>query len=458
MKSPIFLVLAFLSLLFFSCSDDLTYIGSQIQPEGDKIVYDTATVSLSTENYYPDFIYSRPDSVLLGTFKDNFYGRLYADILAQVQPPIDFSYPAGSVADSAKVILYYYTWFGDTYSPMQVNIYEMNQGNTFSYTQAYKSNINVADYCDRSVKIGSRIFTAKDAVIVRSDTTTMEFPLTNSFVQRFSPVLTKKYTDSNANEFQQFFNGLYITTDFGSASMLNIRGVVLRYYFHYTYQTKAVDGVTDSTAIVKTYVNYPSNSEVRMVNRFQLPDRESLKSNFEADDQVNYLSSPSNIYTKISLPFSTLKSKLNVGSKTLLINRANLRVDINEIDNTDYAQKTAYNLLLVKQEAYDRFFRTRELPSDTCAILASYTYETDSITNKKNYYYSFDIAGIITNELKNSPNSESLNFMLVPVTLQYNGSSSVIAVKEENLMRVVKLNSGKNKTRPMKVSLVYSGF
>ena len=42
---------------------------------------------------------------------------------------VDVLVSANAVPDSAKLIMYYYSWFGDKYSPMEVNIYEMNKEN-----------------------------------------------------------------------------------------------------------------------------------------------------------------------------------------------------------------------------------------------------------------------------------------------------------------------------------------
>ncbi|MBP1675567.1 MAG: hypothetical protein H6Q20_126 [Bacteroidetes bacterium] len=460
MKSYSYLLFAILMLLTFSCTDGITDTGSQIQPEGDKISVDTATVYLETENYFPEFMYSRPDSFLLGTFVDPFYGTTYADILAQVQPPLDFSYPAGAQADSAKLVMYYYNWFGHQYSPMEVNVYKMNKGLTFNYTNAYRSDIDVSLYTDRTERIGKKSFSAKDAVIIRPDTTAIEIKLTDSFVQNFSSVLSKRYTQSNQSEFQSFFNGIYVTTNFGTASMLYLRGLAIKYYFHYSYITKDIKG-QDSTAYVNSYVPYPANSEVRQVNRFQHPDRESLKATYNADDQVTYLSSPTNIYTKVSVPLRKLGMQLKVNDKILLLNRAKLRVDVNELNEDDLAQPITSRMLLVKESAYNRFFQKHELPSDTCAILTSYSSETDEDTEEVNYYYSFDLAGLIINEIRNKDVNdlpETMNFILMPVTLQYNGSSSVIEVKPQNLMSATKINSGKHKTKPMKIDVVYSKF
>jgi hypothetical protein len=115
-----------------------------------------------------------------------------------------------------------------------------NRCNIFNYSQVYSSNIKPDDYVDPANKVllGSRIFTAKDAVIPRSDTTAIAFNLSSDFVKRFSDNMLPRVfndkesdTENNVTKFHKLFNGMYITTDFGSASMIYVRSIVMRYYF-----------------------------------------------------------------------------------------------------------------------------------------------------------------------------------------------------------------------------------
>ncbi|MBN2767136.1 MAG: DUF4270 domain-containing protein [Paludibacteraceae bacterium] len=467
MKFQSFFIVILLSVLAFACTDDYTDIGSAIQLPGDTIIVDAKSLNLQTENIMLNSIYSRPDSFLLGTFVDNISntGTTYADIFAQFMPPVDFSYPEGSKADSIKLFMYYYSWFGDQYSPMQVNLYEMNKGNIFNYSQAYQSNLKPEDYVDPNNKIllGSRIFTAKDAVIPRSDTTAVVFKLSDNFKDRFSTLMhNRRFNDiasdtaNNISKFHKLFNGIYITTDFGSASMLYVRSIVLRYYFSYKY---LAPGDTTSTT-VSTYVNYAANPEVRQINRFQHPKKEAINLYYNSRPEVNLISSPANIYTKIKIPLEDIKKSISMGNRKLIINSATLRVDATDVKDTTLAQPLARNLLLVNNSLYDEFFRKRQLPTDSTAILASLSYELDSVDRSKyNYYYSFDMAKMISTTFKNQPEFNGhLEMMLVPVSLTYDGNNNVIEIKHQNTMSTTKIRSGAAQDNPMKLKMVYSGF
>ena len=463
MKFKSVFLFTFLSLFMLSCVDDLTNMGSQIQPASDKILVDTASFQLTSQNYFVDSIVSRPDSMMLGSFYDLTYGTINADIFTQLQPPLGFKYPINPdpndksfvlKADSAKVFMYFNTYFGDKNSPMEVNIYEMNKGNTFNFTEPYYSNINPSKYIDlnNKIKIGSKVFDASTA----SSAGVVEFNLTPGFVERFESVFSKTYTKDNEADFQHFFNGIYITTDFGSASMLYVRGFNLKYYFHYEYTNS--EGQKDT---VRGNVSYPANQEVRQVNRFQHPNKEAIRLKLSADPQINYISAPANVFTKVSVPLKKMITRMNVGSKKLLINRAVLKVDISDVNDSSLAQPLISTILMIKETAYQDFFKKRGLPSDTSAVVGTKAYQYNSTTKEYEFYYTFDLAKIISTEFKKTNKEdivENINFILVPITQKTDGSGTTTSYNQQNLMGAVKICSGTNKAKPMSISMVYSGF
>ncbi|MEI7504132.1 MAG: DUF4270 domain-containing protein [Paludibacter sp.] len=268
------IILFFLSLLIFSCTDSLTNIGTGIQPTTDAITVGTDTFHVTTENVFVDYMYSKPDSFLLGTFYDEKYGTTQADILAQVKYPLDFTYHAGAIPDSALVVLYYKSWFGDKYSPLDVNIYEMNK-KTFDYSGLYPTNLDPSVYTDHDLYhptnlLAHKIFSAKDATKKLTDTTSVIFKLDTAFVRKFIKGAST-YTSDFA--FTNYFKGLYITANYGAATMLNIRQIDLEYYYHYTYTAPG----TSKLDTVKNVVTFPANAEVRQVNRFLHPDKDLIK-------------------------------------------------------------------------------------------------------------------------------------------------------------------------------------
>jgi len=456
MKAYPIILLFLLSFFVYSCTDNLTDIGKGIQPSSDQITIGADTFHLSSKTIFVDSIFSRPDSFLLGTFYDTKFGTTQADILAQVNCPEGFKFPPNSVPDSAKIILYYTGCFGDTLSPLDLNIYEINK-KTFSYTEQYASNLNPADYTDRSLKLGERIIRAGAKTSVPK---TIEFKLKSDFIQRFFNDTHFKSTD----DFLGFFKGMYITANFGASTLLNIGLINLRYYYHYNYQTKNINS-GDSTATVNDYLSFPANSEVRQVNRIQHPDRASV---IPQNSEVNYLASPANLQTQITLPLNNIKNRLNTGinNKKLTINSALLKVEVTNTEQDTVLHSIVKYVLLVKESLKDSIFINKELPTDTRSVLAIYTTALKTgTTNVYEHYYTFNVAKLIANELKNAPVGkpiDPLNVRLIPVaittTTNSNGAVSITSVKQQYLMSAVTIRSGKNSSSPMKLNMVYSGF
>lgn len=457
MKSYPF-ILFFGALLFlFSCTNDLTDIGKGIQPTSDQIMIGTDTFHLSSKTVFVDSIFSRPDSFLLGTFYDTKFGTVQADILAQVNCPEGFKFPPNAVADSAKIMLYFSSCFGDSLAPLDLNIYEINK-KTFSYTGFYPSNINPSDYTDLSLKLGERIIIAGGKT---DSTKIIKFKLKNDFVQRFFNDTYFKSTD----DFLGFFKGIYITANFGASTLLNINTINLKYYYHYYYQTKNITG-GDSTATVNDYLTFPANAEVRQVNRVLHPDRKIV---VNPDNNVNYISSPANLQTRIGLPLNKIQKRLNAGinGKKLTINSALLKVEVTDTEQDTILHPIAQYLLIIKESAIDRFFNNNELPSDTCAVLAQYTYAEIGTTGVYEQYYTFNLAKLIANELnitkqKRTTPVENMNLRIIPVSVgtstSSSGTTSITSVKQQYLMNAVTIRSGYNSTSPMRINLVYSGF
>jgi len=457
MKSYSIIFLFFVSLFVFSCSDNLTDIGTGIQPSSDQIKIGTDTFHLISETVKVNSILSKPDSFLLGTYYDTKFGSTKAEILAQVNCPVGFQFPAGSVGDSASVVLIYDTWFGNKYSPLDVNIYEINK-KTFNYTSQYYSDIDPSEYCDQSIKLSERIFSAKDAVKSRADTTAIKFKLNSAFVSRFFD--TSNY--SSTDVFLKFFKGLYITASYGAATLLNINQVNLRYYYHYTYTTKNISG-GDSIVTVNNNLFFPANSEVRQVNRFQHLDRDAL---VHPADSVNYVASPANLNTTLSIPLKRINQHMEAGiaNKKLTINSALLKIEATDIKTDTVSAPTTRYMLLIKEEAVDRFFKNQELPNDTCAVLAGHTLAlVVNTTDVYQDYYSFSVAKLIANELKIAKDNgkvpvEQIPMRLVPVLVTLDTSGNVTAVKQDFLMSAVTIRSAKNTYSPMRINVVYSGF
>jgi len=449
------IILLLISLFVFSCNDDLTDLGVGIRPISDSIYIGTDTFHVSTQNFTIPHIISRPDSFLLGSFYDVTFGTTQADILAQVQGPvgINFKYPANSKPDSAVLRIYYRSWIGDSYSPMEINVYQLN-GEIFEYSKSYKTNLDLSLYCNREKLLGRKVVTAIDASKTTASTN-ISIKLDTVFKNDFFNASPSVF--STEASFLNFFKGMFITTNFGTSTLLNVGRIDLDYYFHYDYKKPGEDTLTR----VSNVLTFPANSEVRQVNRFTHPDATVIHNKLLLIDSVNHISSPANIQTQLILPLKRMQDRINAGilNKKQVLNNALLNVEVTEIDASLLPRPIVKYMLLIKKDSIDNFFSKGKLPSDTYAILAPYTASLISNTSLYERYYTFDLAKLIANEFKLKTNiNDNYEMMLVPVRVTFDSSNNVKTVKQEFLMSSVVIRSGKNTTSPMRINMVYSGF
>lgn len=463
-----------LAALMASCDTDLAGIGSSILTPGDSIVVKADTFSLNSRIDSSNAIVSLPDSALLGELESD-YGTIRAEILTQLTCPEGYEYPSNAVIDSISLFFYYTSWVGDGYAPLSVNVYEMD-GKQLNYSRQYKTDINLSDYCSRTKSIlrNRRIIVAsekRDSMLSSSNVyvpmVRMMTDSTSDFFRRFSAI--RKFTTQD--EFNKQFKGLLLETDFGSATMLNVKDIAMGVYYHFSYDKAGRDTTVNDIKV------FYANSEVRTVNRISYIDKDALLQNLANDStRYNYIIGPAGVHTRISLPVRQMEQRMHQNlietifstGDTLIkrpyVNLAELRVDVENVfsgsastlTRNDWLQPAPY-MLLVRDASAERVLKGSEIPTDTCAIVGTLTQGTDSLGNPT-YYYSYDLATLLTYELRKDSTPAWLDMRLVPVNVQTATTSSttiISSVREAQTLSATKIRSAAS---GLTLKMVYSGF
>ncbi|NLI72663.1 MAG: DUF4270 domain-containing protein [Bacteroidales bacterium] len=440
------LIFVFIAFIFISCDDAADNLGKQVQPGSDEIIVQTDTFHLSTETVQIESIISRPDSFLLGEFDDNILGTTKADILAELrlfQNGYTYLDPAIATtkADSVVMSLYCSSAFG-TISPLHISVYELKD--SLQRDTQYMTDMDPKAFVNfqrliGDVKYGTTGLSNKE----------IRFHLNGEFLSRFFTLNPQHYL--NQDEFRKFIPGIYITTDFGGSTMLNLRTIKISLYYHYAFNDNPEHKIQGRH-------DFFVNSEVKKVNRVTHPLRTL---NLSPKDEYNYIASPANYYTRVRIPLDRIRRDINVGDKILDVNSASIRLNVKNIEKSDSTMiPYVNNLLLIKESAVERFFKNSEAISDTCSFLAS----RDSVyVSKNNYNYEFNFSGLanlIEQEVKKKENtSPYLDMLLVPVTPLFRQSTnSLDEVVQNNQLQTLRINSGKHPDIPMKMEVIYSGF
>ena len=464
-------VLMMIACCWTACKDDVANTGQSVLTPDDEIIVLVDTFDIRSMVDSCEAIISQADSFLLGEVESD-YGVLRASILTQLACPEGYSYPADFHVDSIDSIclfMSYSSWTGDALSPLAINAYMMDK-KTFSYSGTYPTDLNIDDYCTRnkSVLTNHRIVVASEKMDSIQDSNGTYVPMVRMRVNDDFMAYFGSITSFNSQDaFNELFKGLLIETSFGSSTMLNVSDIALGVYYRFKYDKGGRD------TIVHDMKAFYANSEVRTVNHLQYEDKAALIAALQSDsDTYNYIIAPAGAYTRLSFPMEKMEDAIwnklldNSGDtlKRPYVNKVEVRVHIenkfngssSDITRNDWLQPASY-MLLIREQSMERFFKNKELPSDTCALLGQLTQGVDSVGDAI-YYYSYDLSDFLTNQLRQESNDEILDMLLVPVTISTSTTSSttvVSSVKQQQTMSATKIRSAKN---GMRLELVYSGF
>ena len=455
---------------FTACKDDVVNTGQSVLSPEDAIIVLADTFPILSDIDSCAAIISQADSFLLGEIETD-YGLLRASVLTQLACPEGYHYPEGATVDSICLFMYYSSWVGDANSPIAINAYMMDRG-TFSYSGTYATNLNIGDYCsrDKSILTNRRIVVASEKLDSIRNSNGVYVPMLRMRVNDdFMDYFWNIQSFNTQESFNQQFNGLLLETSFGSSTILNVSDVALGVYYHFSYSKAGRDTtVNDMKA-------FYANAEVRTVNHLVYEDKAEWIDELKKDsDTYNYIIAPAGVYTRMRFPMATIADSIyaqmidisNLIIKRPYVNKAEIRVDVlNKYTGTasqktrnDWLQPADY-MLLIREESMNRFFKKRELPTDTCALLSALKQGVDSVGNAV-YYYTYDLSEFLTNQLRKESNDSILNMVLVPVTITSTTSTSstatsISSVRQQQTISATQIRSAQN---GMQLEIVYSGF
>ena len=465
MRNKFFLIILALVALLSGCKDDELSAGGSILEKSDEIYVRVDTFAINSALVMSDSIISMPDSFLLGEM-ENKYGTLHADVLAQFACPVGFRYPDNAKLKGVYLRMCYSTWFGDGNAPIGVNAYEMDKA-TFTYSFPYVTNIDPANYVSGTgpaVLENPKLIMASerlDSIYSSSEEkyyTLVRAKMSDDFAAKFFAL--RNFESQEA--YQQQFKGLYITSEYGSTTLLNIIDICIDVEYTFTYNKAGKDTTVSDT---KSFI---ANSEVRQVNRIYYPDHVDTYNRLAADAaRYNYIIAPANMYTRLSFPMSKMQEVINsrIDGKRPYVNMAKVRVNVcNHVDQTstcdDWSQP-ASKMLLIKEASLHRFFTNSELPADTCALLGELTKGTNKAGDTE-YYYSYDLSALLTQQLRYTNNPDTMHMLLVPVdvisTTNSNGNTYIVSIKQQQTVSATQVMSSLNPDDALDVEVVYSGF
>ena len=468
-NKPLITILLLLAIIVVGCQENnsISAGASTLQDNDIRVMSDTFSVTSQLDSCVA--ISLTPDSFLLGEC-DTHFGTIKADILTQLACPEGFVYPGGetAVVDSICLYLYYKNWYGDGKTPLGITVYEMDK-QSLQENASYPNNLHISDYC--SLAKSAHIVTDSKIIVPaiptdssyssssQSYVSTIRIKLTNEFAQRFFEI--KDFSSQKA--FNQLFKGLYICTDFGASNVLYINDIAMTVFYHFTMKRQQLNDT-----IIHDTRSFYANEEVRQVNRFTYPNRQSILQQYSQVKDTNYIVSPANIYTELSVQMDSIYNRIDAqlgdtAAYRVYINKADLTIDVLYSDSAtgrprDNWDQPASYMMLIQKEEMNKFFSTNKTPSDSVAIITSLSASADSLSNVT-YQYSFDLSGMLTKQIRSQQKVDQLTFVLVPVAITTNASTgSILSVKPLQTISATCIRSANNPITPMNIEVVYAGF
>ncbi len=301
-----FLLLFLMLNLFFSCKDDPSIIGVDLQPETDKLkVFVSDTTTIIAYSVPEDSIRTDETTVsLLGSNFDPVFGATTASIYTQIRlSTTSVNFGTSPQLDSIVLALEYTgVSYGDTTTPQTFRVFQL--ADTLIRDSSYYSNQT------RQIiqpEIGSFTFTPLPHDSIYVDTIKYKAQLRMHLTDEFGYKILNADTSDLASglAFLRFMKGLYITADPVSS------GGAMLYFSLVSNYSRMTIYYHSSPDTLKNY-NFPiTDASARFMNfnhyGYQGADAEMMSQVFNGDttlgSEVLYLQAMSGIKTKIKLPF-----------------------------------------------------------------------------------------------------------------------------------------------------------
>ena len=473
-----FLVALGIAATLYSCDDETTGIG-QFVADADMIPAKADSYTIETESYLLDSVYSRSSTAYLGKFTDKDYGTFSSDFLVQINCPENFILPDRiEEIKTAKLGLYYTSYFGDSLASIRVQIDPLTKAIKDDGTNKalYYSNLDPTEYYDKNATpLAIKDYSAYDRTIpdsVRNEDgyyPNVAIDLGDGFCKNFlekynyTETVNGKTIHPYFKDSESFINnvlkGFYVHTISGEGSILYISDI----YLHLTiaYWTKTSE---DKDTLVHTVVPMSSTKEVFMSTRFKNSGMKELVS----DPKCTYLKTPAGLCTEVTLPIEEMyQAHKNDTLNSISVSFQKLK----DQSNNPFKMGTPSNLLMVRKGEMKDFFENNKVYDNKTTFIATYSSTTDSYDFSKlnrliSYIFSEIRPEIEKGEAEwNKWKSEHQDYnklLLVPVTTESDSQGNIIGVENDLNVNSAMLKGGKDlnnssdESQRIKMSIIYT--
>ena len=232
-------------VFFTACKKELNELGSQLIVTDDLELFSLndqeIKISVVKEDSLRSLNYSKS---YIGSVNDPYFGNTTASLYTEFRiPSTDVDFGVSAQADSIVLSLDIVGYYGDTLSPLTINVMEM--------LETIDTSIDIYSFDDFDIDPQPLNDPQQELQsIVNSE---LNVTLSSSFAQHFLDADSSNFADNEA--FQSFFSGLYITADQGldnglllELDLLNENSKLTLFYHNETSDSLSYDFQINSNA------------------------------------------------------------------------------------------------------------------------------------------------------------------------------------------------------------------
>jgi len=448
----IYISIALLMVIFVACDDDLSTVGNGIRPNPDDIDLTTGEIDITAETVSMDSIYARTTYGLIGEYVDPIFGSIKSDYLCELYCGDTMVFQTGNDVntikiDSVQLNIMFGTFWGDSISPMGVSVYEVDKK---PLVRNYYTNADPTEYCSMTNALGQSVFSIQNIKKASNGSRTITTPLKNEigefFFDKWKSNPEKFY---NSDSLKSFFNGLYVTTNMGTGTLVNVGYTMFDIF--YSYEGKNYNGTTDSTRT--DLFRLTVTPEVIQLNHIENQNSDLVG----PSNGKSYIKSPAGLCTELTIPLSKILSMADNGK---VINSAQFKLlGMSEEEAQSKFSTRPQNLLLIHKDSVTGYFENKIRPNGTTTIIvpnsgATNIYNMGNLASIINYYDNY-----YKKKGTNIADIPDLKYRLIPVSVTYTSGSSSTTVPDRTYHSMIPTSAILN-TQPdnMKMPLVFSKY
>jgi hypothetical protein len=423
------------ALLFLGCDESSNQLGSNIQPTNQYIGFQMDSLSVKARTVsLDDSIYALSTSALLGEYRDDVFGSIFADYLTEFYFDPNQSFYGeeyGITIDSVGLLLAVSSFIGDKYAPMGISVY----GITSPLEDNLYTNIDPDKYCDRSQLLSQSLLNIEDY----SSSSIITLLFDKSFGQRFYDLYKSgEFSVDSREEMQQrfrnFLPGFYVTSTLGSAGLMNVSSTVINIKYSYTEPLGNYNNTQDTVKSALYMIS--GTSEVIQLRRVKntLPVDSDI---FDENSGCGYIKTPAGLTVELELPIVEMAEKM--AEKGIDIDATSLFLNYGKLVLTGYTEKEpggngeaarfssltssacSFHLLLIDRDSIGNFFSSH---NQTDGIYESYSVSSNDATyNTYTFSNLSTLLGYYLRKYKDGEITQNPKFLLMPVLATYSNSS-----------------------------------